>query len=142
MTPKSEKRARESPAAETVLLWHVQAAHRGVAFWYFMLAAICLCAPSWWFGPTWSYFEYVPHGGHGLGYTCLGLGISTTYAIWRRNRLLLIWSLGLGAMALWVAGALIFAQGIIGGTGLMESWFMAYVSVDIGLRSVTLAVTA
>jgi hypothetical protein len=123
-----------------VLLWHAQAAHRGVAFWYFMLAAICLCGPPSWFGPTWSYFQHIPHGGFGLGITNLVLGFATTYALWRRKRRLMIWCLGVGATALWIAAVLIFAQGVIGGMGLMESWFMMYVAVDIGLRSVTLAV--
>lgn len=105
-----------------------------------MLAAICLVGPNWWFGPTWSYFQHIPHGGHGLGYTCLVLGFTTTYAIWRRKRRLMIWSLAVGSTALWVAAILIFAQGIVGRMGLMESWFMLYVAVDIGLRGVTLAV--
>lgn len=129
----------DSQIPEPVLQWHVRAAHRGVAFWYFLLGNICLFAPDWWFGPTWRYFQQIPHGGHGLGWTCLALGCTSTFALWRRRRRLMIWSLGLGATSLFVAGALIFAQGLYSHSGLMEAWFMAYVSVDIGLRSATLA---
>lgn len=125
---------------ETVLLWHVKAAHRGVVVWYFLTGIICLFGPDWWFGPTWSYFQQIPHGGHGLGYTCLGLAVMAAYALWRRKRRVLIWSLALGSTSFFVAAALISAQGIIGRMGLMESWFMLYAAVDIGLRGITLTV--
>lgn len=124
---------------KTTLDWSVSFAHRGITFWYFMLAAICLFGPNEWFGPTWWYFQYVPHGGFGLGVTCLILGLAMVYAIWRRRRTAMRVALSAGALAIWISAALIGAQGVIGHTGLMESPFMMYVAFDIGIQSALLS---
>lgn len=125
---------------ESVLLWHVRAAYRGIAIWYYLTSVLCLLAPDYWAGPTWRYFQQIPHGAHGLGLACLGLGAAMTWALGTRNRRLTVWCLGAGATAFWVAALIIFVQGLLGKTGLFESWFMTYVAVDIGLYGATLAV--
>jgi hypothetical protein len=124
---------------EPILQWSVSFAQRGIAVWYFFIGALCLFAPDSWYGPTWSFFQQIPHGGHGLGITCLALGVVMVFAIWRRKRRLMKTALGLGATSFYVAAWLIAAQGIIGGTGLMESPFMMYVAFDIGIQSTVLA---
>lgn len=112
--------------------------HRGVLAWYFIIAGICLLAPDRWFGPTWWQFQTIPHGGHGLGIASLFLGVLTFYALWRRKRRLLMASLSMGGVAFYAGAWLVALQGIIGGTGLMESPFMMYVGCDLLLKSALL----
>lgn len=124
---------------EPILQWSVSFAHRGIAVWYFFIGALCLFAPASWYGPTWSFFQQIPHGGHGLGVTSLSLGLVMIYGILRRKRRLIKAALGLGAVSFYVSAWLIAAQGVVGHTGLMESPFMMYVAFDIGIQSTVLA---
>jgi hypothetical protein len=114
--------------------WRAQVYHRGIAIWYFVAGALFLFAPDEWYGPTWSYFADFPHGGFGLGLSCLLLGGMMTYAIRRRNRRLMLWALAMGGTAFWVAACLIATEGLMGGTGFMEAPFMLYISIDLFLN--------
>lgn len=120
---------------DPILLWYANAAHRLCAVWYFLVAAICMGGPHWWFGPTWTYFRQLPQGGWWLGISCLMLGCTMTYSLVRHRRGLMIWSMTLGAVTFIVAAFLLFAEGMAGRMGLMESWFMAYVAINIGLHA-------
>lgn len=127
------------PVAQAASQWRVLVAHRGIAFWYFFLASVLLFAPASFFGPTWSYFEHIPHGGFGLGVACFLLGCMMLYGIRRKSRRVIWIALGGGGIAFWVAAGLIAAQGIVGRSGLMESPFMLYVAVDLFMNSAAIS---
>lgn len=116
--------------------WRVQVAHRGITAWYFFIGSVMLFSPPYFFGPTWSYFRYLPHGGSGLGYACYLLGVLMLVSIRRKSKRLMSITLGMGGVAFWLAAALIAAQGIIGRTGLMEAPLMLYISIDSFFYSV------
>lgn len=109
--------------------------HRGVVIWFYLLSAVFLFSPSDWFGPTWSHFDFLPHGGTGIGVTCLALGTLLMAAIWLRSRWLISVVLLLGAAAFWLGAFLIGAQALAGRTGLMEVPMMMYISVDLLIRA-------
>jgi hypothetical protein len=123
------------PIPEPAVVWRVRVYHRGVAAWYFFVSALLILGPDTWYGPTWSYFAHIPHGGGGLGLACFFLWLLMSYGIIRRSRRILTWALNMGGVAFWVAAAMLVAEGLAGGTGFMEAPFMLYVSVDLFLNA-------
>lgn len=94
-----------------------------------LLGAVCVMAPKWWFGPTWSYFPQLPHNGTGLGLCCIALGSLQMLGLWRRvSATLLAIPMFLIAFVYWTSAMTLLMEGLLGKKGLMESWFIFYVS--------------
>jgi glucan phosphoethanolaminetransferase (alkaline phosphatase superfamily) len=125
---------RPEPLPTPLDEWQNRIVYRGVIFWYLFVAGVLWWAPDRWFGPTWYYFSIIPHGGGGLSIACTALACLMMYAIRRKSRRLMRLSLALGGVAFWVASWLIFAEGMAGNTGVMEAFFMLYVSIDLFIK--------
>jgi hypothetical protein len=121
---------------ESALHWAAGLVPRGMIVFYAIMGAILTCAPYYWFGPTWSYFQFIPHGGFGMGVTCLVLSISLLIAVIGRLKRLIGFILLCGGTAFYTAAWLIALQGMYGRTGLMESPFMMYAGIDMIIKSV------
>lgn len=93
------------------------------------LGAFLLAAPTNWFGPSWSYFPWLPHNGVGMGITCTALGLLQLLTI-HRNCVGTTWVLlYMGGITNFTAGVLLAAEGIFGHQGLMEAPWMCTVGV-------------
>lgn len=109
--------------------------HYGVVLWFNILGVIFIFSPSNWFGSAWSHFNVLPHGGLGIGITCLTLGELLMGAIWLKSKWLISVVLLLGSVAFWTGAFLIGAQALAANSGLMEVPMMMYISVDLLIRS-------
>lgn len=126
------RRAEISYSGLTVAQWW---AFRGEIVWLYLLGAVFIVSPKDWFGPEWSAFDYLPHGGLGLGLACVLLGTVLAAAVYLRSIRVISVVLLLGAVTFWVSAFLIGMQALKTGTGLMETPLMMYVSVDMMIRS-------
>lgn len=106
--------------------------------WNIGLGVFMISSPQNWFGPSWSYFKLPPHG---MGYCCLVLGSVILIALWRNANdaivSMLLFSIG---FILNTAGTLIFAEGLLGHQGLMESPFMLFTGGQAFILSAVLSV--
>lgn len=103
-------------------LWPTpKSAYYGHAGLIVALGVWYLASPTWFFGPSWSYFTELPHNGFGIGTTCLGLGVLQLLAI-RLNKVwltaVLLW---LGGFVCWTSGVILGAEGLLGHQGLQEA---------------------
>lgn len=99
----------------------------GHAVFMVLLGILLLAAPSSWFGPSWSYFPWLPHNGIGMGACCIGLGGLQLISVYRDCVHLTATLIYLGGVVNWTAGILIAAEGIFGHQGLMEAPWMCAV---------------
>jgi hypothetical protein len=103
------------------------------------LAVVLMVAPDAWFGPTWSYFQGIPHNGFWMGVCLFALGGLQAVAL-RCNRAgQLAFFLFLGGFTFWTAGVTIAVGGLMGGQGLMEAPFMMYVGAHQFVYSAVLS---
>lgn len=134
------KRQHDLPNYESVdqvtLRWAAGLTSKGMVVFYLLMGAILLTAPDYWFGPTWSYFQYLPHGGFGFGIACLSLTAVVAIGIVTKSKRLISLGLLCGGIAFYTAGWLIAFQGIAGRTGMMETPFMMYAGIDMLIKSV------
>lgn len=61
----------ELPKSNSKIRWVEWWSHRGEVIFYYLIGVVMVGAPPYWFGPTWSYFKFLPHGGFGIGVACL-----------------------------------------------------------------------
>lgn len=102
--------------------------YRTFAIWTTLLGTVLILAPNNWYGPSWSYFPWLPHNGFGMGLCCILLGSLQLIALWRNaSKRLLSLLFFLSGFVFWTAGILLGAEGLIGQKGLMEAPFMLYV---------------
>jgi hypothetical protein len=110
------------------------------AIWTVALGVVLMCSPKNWFGPSWSYFQGIPHNGFWMGVTLTVLG--TLQMLVLADRQLDYFKLGmlffLTGTILWTAGLLIGAEGLLGHAGLMECPFMCYAGAHKITHSATL----
>lgn len=98
--------------------------------WNFTVTTIVLgCAlmasPQWWYGPSWSYFQELPHNGFGMGLCLSVLSGVQALALWLHMSVRVLSLLFfLNGFVYWVAGIILGAEGLIGHQGLIESFFM------------------
>lgn len=126
------------PPADEALRWKSTLNQFGTVVFFFLVGCILVFAPDTWFGPTWSYFQYLPHGGFGLGATWLGLGLALLVGILFKSKRFVSVVYLFGGVSLYIAAWLIALQGIAGKTGLMESPFMMYAGIDMIIESVVI----
>jgi hypothetical protein len=138
MEREGEKRIKSKDLNESALRWYAYTTPRGMAIFLILVGLLLVFAPDYWFGPTWWYFQDIPHGGFGIGLTCLGLGSTLSIAVWRKSKRFKALILFLAGIAFWVAAFVLAAQGMLGRTGLMESPFMMYIGGDMLMQSAVL----
>jgi hypothetical protein len=119
---------------EAALRWAFWWSQRGMAIFYFLVGILLVSGPDYLFGPTWFYFQHIPHGGFGIGVACLGLCVAMTIGVRLRSNRIVTWVFFAGGIAFWISAFLIGAQGIMAKTGCMESPFMMYAACDMLLR--------
>lgn len=110
------------------------------AVWTIALGVALMCAPPWWFGPSWSYFPQLPHNGFGMGLCCSILGGLLVISLrLNANAKTLSGLFFLLGFVYWTAGTILGAEGILGHRGLMEMPFMLYVGAHAFAHSAALA---
>lgn len=110
-----------------------------MALWMVVLAVFLMAAPDYFFGPTWHYFNQLPHNGFWMGLCCLWLGGVQVIALlkhWGRGKLGFLFFLD--GFVFWTSGLLIAAAGLIGKQGLLEAPFMLYAGAHNFLHSAIL----
>lgn len=80
-----------------------------------------ILSPSYFYGPSWSYFHQLPHNGTGLGISLVLLSAAQLAAIANNRPRLTATLIFVTAFVLLTAGAIIFAEGIFGHMGLQEA---------------------
>lgn len=132
--PEPEAQLESRPVvASYVVYWNF-------ATWMILLGIFLILAPTYFFGPSWSYFPELPHNGFWMGVTCLDLGILQMLVIWKGNSKyrLLGYLIFLGGFVYWTSGLTIIAEGLAGRMGLMEGPFMMYAGSHMFFHSATL----
>lgn len=113
------------------------------AAWTVGLGLFLVVAPDDWYGPTWSYSDILPHNGFYMGWTCLSLGVSQLWALWKGYSAKVLSILFfLSGFVFWTAGISLAAEGLAGHTGLMEAPFMLYVGAHKFAHSAALMALA
>lgn len=109
--------------------------------WSYVLGGILITAPNWWFGPTWSYFQSIPHNGIMMGVVLVVLAVLQTVVMLihnSRQTKLLSLLFFLNGFVYWTAGCILGAEGLSGHMGLMEAPFMMYAGAHLFTHSAAL----
>jgi hypothetical protein len=102
------------------------------------LGTFLLAAPEDWFGPSWSYFSWLPHNGLGMGTACVLLGAAQLVTISMDYVSATAVLIFLGGFTNITAGVLLGAEGIYGHQGLMEMPWMITVGAIKYVQAVIL----
>lgn len=108
------------------------------ATWTLLQGVVLMLSPSYWFGPSWSYFPQLPHNGFGMGLCCsLLAGVLMGALRFNASARILSILFFLIGFVYWTAGVILGAEGLLGHKGLMETLFM----MPIGAIAFTLSAT-
>jgi hypothetical protein len=133
LLPRSDSHERELPMMSTAPLYW------SFTIWTVVLGVVMMLAPSYWYGPSWSYFREIPHNGFWMGLCCAVLGSLQLLALWRKATMrTLAVLLFLNGFVFWASGITLGAEGLLGHQGLMEAPFMCYVGAHAYAHSTAL----
>lgn len=111
--------------------------------WSAILGVFLMAAPGVWFGPSWFYFKFVPHGGLGMGCCLTVLSIIQGVCLWHEcSARVLAVLFYLNGFVFWTAGIILASEGFLGHQGLMEAPFMLWAGAQAFTHSASLSVYA